>query len=400
MHGMTATAPQNISYYLSFSGEAGSPVGGRYEVNGLPACKFKKELIRVGRFTHPTTGVVFDVSSDTLDKWVVTFAAMSADGIDVPLAASHANTVDESRGYIRDMFREGNSLYGIVECIGEDSLIAAARVNVSIYASNTCVKGNGKSYPWAIQHVAFTNMPVVPGLKPFETLAASSDRDGLTMYTLSLEAGDTAMSDPTLDPAMPEVNPKDAVRKSFKTMMMKLWDDETLDASAFMGKVKELRKKLTDVLVKLGPDELEKEVPKDVLPEGAEVAPPIVASADVLVKKKPDATMVGLLADNRRGKLALSVQAGEITPAASKELEAMFIGDKNEAVVLALSQDAPDMFDAMLNAVKAQGPAVKVGEHSPGQTMALSNPANKGDEENLLVANAKKRKAANEKRSS
>ena len=392
---MQANEPVNAKFYLSLSGRPGSPVGGLYEVNGLPARKFKKELIRVGSFTHPTTGVEFVVDANRIDGWVDTFAQMTADGERVTLAASHANTVNDSRGFIDDMFREGDSLYGIVECIGEDSLQAASRTNTSIYAEDVFKSGNGKTYPWAIQHVAMTTKPVIPGLKPFEALAASRG-DTQPTQVLSLATGADSMAEITAEPV--DVNPKDAVRKSFKTMAMKLWDDESLEPPVFIGKVKELRKKLTDVLAKLGDDEEEEpaEGAEDVVPEGVEVADPVVASHDVVPPEHQQA-MVGLMADNRRGKLALSVQAGEITPAASKKLEDMFIGKDNAAIVLSLSHDTPDTFDMTLEAVKAQGASVQVGEKSPGQTLALSNPAS-GDVENPLVAGAKKMKAAADKR--
>ncbi len=389
---MTATHDSKVTYCLSLSSKAGDPIGGRYEVNGLPARKFRKELIRVGKFVHPTTGVEFEVDGNTLDDWVTMFVAMSADGIDVPLTTSHANTVDESRGFIRDMFREGDSLYGIVECIGEDALSAAARTNTSIYATSNCKSGNGKSYPWAIQHVALTNKPVVPGLKPFETIAASAD--GQPIHILSLAIGDEAMPDPALD--APEVNPKDAVRKSFKAIMMKLWDDESVELPQWVGKVKELRKKQIDVLVKLGPDEeAEEKPPEETPPAGSEVAPAVVAASNDPEPSKINPAMVSLLADNRLSKLALSVQAGEITPAASEKLKEMFVGKDNVKVVLALSNDdAPDAFEDTLAAVKAQGPAIKPGENTPGQVLSLSNPANKPAEANALVANAEKRAKA------
>jgi len=391
---MTTALPKNTGLFLSLDGNLGSPVTGLYEVNGLPARKFKKELIRVGRFTHPANGLEFEVNSDTLDGWVKTFAEMTADGEPVTLAASHANTSGEGRGFVRDLFREEDSLYGIVECIGEDALSAAARTNVSIYAESVFKSGSGKAYPWAIQHVAFTNRPVVPGLKPFEALAASADKHNKTTIILALDTGTETMPEEIAvsDPTVTDVNPKDAVRKSFKAIAMKLWDDETLDIAAFIGKVKELRKKQTDILTKLGDDDPTNDPKPEDVPADAEVAPSIVASNDVVV----DPVMVGLLADNRRSKLALAVQAGEITPAASKELETMFVGEGNTAITLSLSHKTPDMFDATLKAVKAQGPALKIGEQSPGQTLALSNVAN-APVENLLVANAEKRAKAAKK---
>jgi hypothetical protein len=329
------------------------------------------------------------VDGDELDQWVETFHAMAADGERVTLPIRHTAGADPeaNRGFVHDLFREGDSLFGIIEAIGDDALKAVSRSDVSIYAEPEFKSGNGKTYPWAIQHVALTTKPVIPGLAGFEAIAASRDGKSHTL-TLSLPSeGASTMPDVTPEVAATtvtdEVDPVVSLKKSFKAQAAKLWDDDKLDASGIATAMKDLRKRMLDVLTKL-----EGMQPKEEPASEAGAVATIAASRDSI-----NPIMIEQAATIRQMKLDAEVAAGRLTPAASAKLKAAFIGENNKAVALSLSRGVSDGFDDALDACKAQGPAVSLGEKTGQQTLDLSNSLVGKTGENPLLADADMRAA-------
>lgn len=136
--------------------------------------RFRKDLIRVGRFVHPTEGWTLDVTPDRLETWLSAFQKMRANGVDVEVTADHSDRAEAIRGYMVDAFIEDDTLFGILEMRGEKGIELAEVVkNVSVEIEPDFTDGKGNSYGDTITAVAIGQKPVVPNQQPFQRIAAS-----------------------------------------------------------------------------------------------------------------------------------------------------------------------------------------------------------------------------------
>jgi hypothetical protein len=135
---------------------------------------YKKELIRVGEYYRAGSDLSFAVTQEVLQHWVNMFGRLTVNGVQVPIPPSHYD-LDNNHGYVREMFIEDESLYGMIELFGEDEEIEklVATQDVSIYSPDEFIDGDKNVYIYPITHVALTPFPVVPGLREFEAIAAS-----------------------------------------------------------------------------------------------------------------------------------------------------------------------------------------------------------------------------------
>ena len=377
--------------------------------SGQPAQRFRKELIRVGHYVKATDGLDFDVTREALDHWVMSFGKMKEAGVSVPVPIGHTQDATANRGWVREMFREGDSLYGVIELIGTDAIALAGRTDVSIFSPPASIDGRGTQYLRPITHVALVTDPVVPGLAGFEAIAASLASVNPKDVTILQRKEPIAMADPILTP--PAAPPADAgtdtatqVLNTLKNEIGKAFME--MDDVAFMARVKELLKARTQIKAILGSTEaiaapeaaaeamaasLAKLIGDTVKP----VAPPVAAS----LAKTPDPMLVQLAADNRRMKLDVRVAAGKMTPAQRDLLVKQYVGDDGAAIALSLSKGIDDGFETLLKVFDASAGTSVLGEKTGAQILGLSlgNPNNDGGGVNPLVANAEKRaKAAKE----
>lgn len=160
-------------------GEASSlrfaPIGSAAtDDQGAPIQRFHKDLIRVGRFVHPTEGWTIDVTVDRLETWLSAFQKMRANGVDIEVTADHSDDAEAVRGYMIDAFIEDDTLFGVLEMRGEKGIELAEVVkNVSVEIAPDFTDGKGRHYGDTITAVAIGQKPVVPGQRPFERIAAS-----------------------------------------------------------------------------------------------------------------------------------------------------------------------------------------------------------------------------------
>jgi hypothetical protein len=353
-------------------------------------------LIRAGKYVKKSQGLEFEVGKSTLKHWADTFAAMLANGVDVTVPIGHTTDAEANRGYVRDMYADGDSLYGIIELVGEDAIDMAGRVNVSINSPPEFTDGKGNTYYRPITHVALTTNPVVPGLKGFEAIAASNgpSREGLDSIVLIFQQ-DQPMPDDSTTNAAPvasdAMDPKAALKKAFRAQILKAIDDETLDYKATLKAVAELLKKQEQVMGKLGDLGTNPPATDPAADPNATPAVPVsasLASVDTGMSKM----VLSLAAENRKMKLDKVVAAGKLSPAARAKLEAVFIGQDNAALSLELSNGDGSRFDAVLSALMENSP-VSLGERSRGQTVAMENTLS-GSGENPLVKDAERRAKA------
>ncbi len=310
--------------------------------DGVPSQLFRKEVIRVGHFVKDEDGIEFEVTPGLLKHWKTTFDQMKAGGVDVPIPAGHTDDPENNHGFVRDMFVEGNSLYNIMELIGEGSIDLAKRNHVSVYVPPKFVDGKGNVYKRPILHVALTPNPVIPGLGNWEAVAASFSLKGKEMNWKEVQEGLGI-------------------------------EDEMTDETAgklILTRFKGLKEKQEEL--QLAFDELKK-----VSEKGDENGkPPVV---------KPDPMLVKLSIENRLMKLNGLVEAARITPAVRDKLEEQYASE--ESLTLTLSRGG-DNFDTLVAALAENNP-VELAEKSGPQTMLLS--MNTADGKNPVVEDAKRR---------
>jgi hypothetical protein len=236
---------------------------------------FEKELIYVGQFTKGE--LEFEVIEETLDHWVLEFSNMAVHGFKILLPVEHTFDPEKNRGYVTALSKKPNSrgipaLFGRIEFADLQAAKLAKTTDVSIYSPPTYQMGNGYNAIRPITHVALTNYPVVPGLSPFETLAASlTQGSSMTLIDLATKLG-LQVPDGADDAAIAEI-------------IMKAWAEAT--------------KK----------------------PEPQAVDPAVTASlAEVLALLKPkqpekDDVMLSILIDNRNLKIDGLVTAAKLSTA-------------------------------------------------------------------------------------
>lgn len=291
------------------------------DVDGVPRRKFRKDLIRVGTYVKDAADLEFQVTRDTLDHWVARFVEMKENGVRVPIPNTHksAGDADQNRGYVDDIFIDGDTLVMACEMIGEDGIEAAAKSDVSIYSPEEIVDGKGIRYERPIEHVALCTDPVVPGLGEFIPLAASLRVKEQEMDLEKIKKALGIKEDLTVD--------------NVEELILSKHD-------AMVGELKKLSDEFTA----------------------------FKASATKEITK-PDEALVSLSADNRRMKLEGLVEAAKITPAVRDKLVKIFVD--TEPLTLALSNGTAKQFDSIFEALKDNDP-VKLKEQT-GRQVELSS---------------------------
>jgi hypothetical protein len=101
---------KRILYALPMrSEEAPAQVGGQ---EGPP--RFEKELIREGRWVHPTKKFTFRVTRERMRAWVAAFRRMREAGLQVPVPFGHSCDPRDNAGFLDDVRLEGNRLIGLL----------------------------------------------------------------------------------------------------------------------------------------------------------------------------------------------------------------------------------------------------------------------------------------------
>jgi hypothetical protein len=254
------------------------------------------------------------------------------------------------------MFREENSLVAILDLVGEDGPTLALTSDVSIFSPPSLVDGKGNKYIRPITHVALCTDPVIPGLKGFETIAAS-------MKSLNDSK---------------EINSMENMKKIATVLGMKieeLGEDVTKAGEAIVLSIKGKLEALATATHQVTDVTKEKET-----------------LALSMQPRAVDPLLITLAKENRVTKLAALVASAKITPAVKDKLTALYATD--EVLKLSLSKGG-DNFDNLALAIAENDP-VKLGEQTAAQALILSK--NKGEEKNALTAEIDNRVEAQKKR--
>ncbi len=155
--------------------------------DGYPVQRFRKELIRVGTYTHPIKGWTLEVTEARLDQWATAFHEMQQAGTRVPVNLDHNHASDKVKGWLYDIFREGQRLIGILELRGEDAVdLAQKDLDVSIEVDRDVADSQNNVWAEAIVGCAICWDPVVSGQPGFVPIAASKSRgeEQIPLYVL------------------------------------------------------------------------------------------------------------------------------------------------------------------------------------------------------------------------
>jgi hypothetical protein len=326
--------------------------------NDRQSGKFRKEVIKIGEYVVQGTGQQadeqFEVTSDVLARWVSNFRRMRDNGVKVPIPLGHDFGHDNNRGWVTDLFVDGDSLVMACELFDQDVASLVARNDVSISAVPDFVDGKGKKYDYAITHVALTPIPLIPGLADFVPIAASFGKE--KKMTLDLKA---LGADIGIEAELTDGNAKELILAHVHEMK---------------GKIGDATKELTTLRAELAEHKTNGRT--DGGPPKEEVTP----------------TVLKLVRKNVEMQLEQRVANGNIVPGVREKFHARIIGQDGKALKGHLDRGNGDLIDGLLEDLAGNDPVI-LGEQLGGQTIALADP-NRGQQSDLLVKNAEARAAA------
>lgn len=316
--------------------------------SGVVSRTYTKELIKVGDFYQAESGIGFTVDRPLLLHWAETFALFQERGIDVSIPAGHdfSGNPDLNRGYARGMYVEDDSLFALMELIGEQAVPLADLSDVSIYSPIEWVDGFGNVYYRPILHIALTTLPLIPGLGKFQLAASSVGCEEKQRMDFSKVASALGIKAEMTD-------------KTAEALILSSVQSTDEKVKGLEKQIAELTQKNADLVLSSAP-------------------------------KKADETTVAIAADALKTKLESLVLSGRITAAVSKKLNERFLGDKNLVLSAAIGTGQYSMLAGILEDLTENDP-VSLLEKSKAQSLALSN---RGQSTNVLVNRMPKGKKA------
>ena len=321
--------------------------------DGQPVRRFRKDLISTGTYRHPSGQWTLEVTPERMDRWAAAFGRMRDGGVDVEVVVDHRMDAEAVRGYLVEMIREGDTLYGVHELIGEEAIRLASTVkNVSILIEKDFRDGQGRSYGEAITHSSIVQQPLVPGQKGFVPIAASRGGEAAEILLLSRPA---CLDEQTLA----------EVREM-------LGGDADVTAETALPLVRERLSTLTQRLEKLS---VEKPgLVKQTEELTAQVEQLQAKLAEVDGRSAVDPESLEVLAEGVEARIDGLVDRGRLAPAAAAMARTLLVGAPGERNVLMLSRRASRTSTApardVLGILEANTPA-PVGEQTGPQAIAL-----------------------------
>lgn len=309
-------------------------------INTKEGIRFKKEIISCGTFLVSSNGPKFTIGPETLDHWVNTFNLMVSNGVKVTVPPSHEAT-DKNMGWVIGLERRGDKLIGEFLLTCKDARNIAHSNDVSLYSPPSFKDGKGNVYTRPIVHIALTPTPQIPGLGPWEEIAASR-----SIVTLSRES------------KMP-INWKDFSEK----LGVEVTEENAVDV--ILSKVTEL----TEIIQK-------KEDELKTLTKPTEPA-----------EKKLDPILLSLARENLELKLS-SICPSKICPATKDKIEKAFLSEEWLTIALSRNEGKYTLFETLIEALR-DNKVVPIGEHTGPQTLKLAH--NLAPGENPLVKDAEAR---------
>jgi len=333
------------SSVFALSGKLSAASSAGVNAIGQPTQKFTKDLIRTGQFYKSSTDQSFTITQDNLNGFAAEFAKMKAAGIKIPVPEGHTNAPSANRGYVEDMFVDGDTLHMTCELIGEDAIKLAGRAQVSIYAVPEHVDDKRNVYRNVIEHVAIVTDPVISGQGGFVPVELSRG----TIKALAYSPAPTGAS---------SMIQKIAAALGIKTEGM----DESGIESAILAKIESMKPKAEAPTA---------EAVKAARKEAEDAKAELTALKLSRTTGETNPVVVRMAGENRTMKLSRLVEGGNITPATRDRLAACWIGSDNANLRLSLDDDNDRRFTEMCKALAENDPKV-LGEKTMRNGVALS----------------------------
>jgi hypothetical protein len=324
--------------------------------NGLP--RFWKQLAYTGNFVKVKpdgTSQTISLSQELFNWWhQYTVPGFKAEGIDIPLPVGHTMKPEARRGKLLEtklgLDKLGrSSIFGLIEFAKPEYADLSAS-NVSVFAPETFTSGNGKTYPWPLQHVAITDYPVLPGLEPFD-MALSLD------YSLTL-GGAMTLRDLATKLGIPATVPEDQLLAQ-------------MDA------------KITAMQTPPAPP-----APPVAPPAPRPPAPPMMPPRPPVA-----ASIISMARNSRKQTLTSLTEKGFIATAVAKELEEQYCSDDSLQLAMSADDADGDNFDGLVKILEKNERVVgqeKTGPQAKTGTVALSK-EDDANEDDLMIRAAQKR---------
>lgn len=376
-----APAPRTPLSDWQFAGSA-PPI--ERDGSTVPVKRYKKAIAKAGMHVKMSEGVVFHVKQEHLGHWVVQFQRMRANGVGVPIPATHqppdwekkARDGDprDNMGWVDDLWVEGDTLWMACRLIGTDAIVAAHRGDVSINSPHRFTDGKGNLYVQPITHVCMCTDPVILGLGEFIPIAASMRAMKFQGEAAMLEFLQKLGAALGLDPAamVDEATAQKMIFDAIEALMAKVPKEDEGEAGPGA----------TPPASNDGAPPVRKETITRQFSAGKSAAATAVEVSPLLAKT---------VAENRKLKIDSLVTSAKITKAQADKLKSEW--SATEAVTLTLSQggDGSD-FDRMIEILDMGAPLVRTGERTGAQSLALSD-GSKGNQNQVpsLVADAERR---------
>lgn len=310
---------------------------------------YRKELLPVGSYRKDSDDLDFDISLDTLKHIRDVTNEMIGAGVRVPLVNTHDGedahgqilkvSVDESCG-------KGGSSFVDVEFSDDTCREKAMRNDISAFIPPEFVDGKGNAWKRPLRHVAITPYPVIPGLRQWESIAAS--------FHSSIRRT------PMLE------NLEKTLALSFDAK-----DDEAARQKAVVKAVATLAEQSLELSEQLKTLKDEKRNSKPAID-------PINYPESVVLS----------FGRARSREINDLVHKAKITPAVAKELTKRYCNSK--CVALALSEGTTDDFDDLLKILSKNAAPAQSGRHSAGD-YAIKLSHNGGSGDSAIVEAAKRR---------
>ena len=149
--------------------------------------RFKKEVLRVGRWVHPATGEDLDFDHAFLERLVRDTTRWIELGNKVWFPAGHTTDIRANLGFWPRFELEGERLVGVVDVLDD---AAAANVGKTIQDVSAgihlgALASTGEAFDAVIEHVAATPEPVIPGQSNFVRLAREAGRKTMDQVDLA-----------------------------------------------------------------------------------------------------------------------------------------------------------------------------------------------------------------------